>query len=344
MIADYVNALCKEIEQSQPTESVKTIYFGGGTPSLLTVNQFRTIFDSLNKSFNLKNCEEVTVEVNPKTVDESFLIALKNLGVNRLSIGIQSFNDVLLHTLGRIHNSFDAEHTIELATNIFNNVSIDLMYDLPEQSTEILCRTIKQAIKFNVQHISIYGLEIEEATEFARLKSINQLNIPDDETSNDMYDLIFNELPKHNFIRYEISNFALKGFESQHNLGYWSDEIYFGFGPAAHSYNRKMRWSNVVDVKEYINKIKSNEETKLIEEVVTRDRAIEEFCFLSLRKTEGINKNHFAMKFNQSIESVYSKVINQLIQLNLLIETDTHIKLSQLGMKYGNQVFSEFLL
>ena len=344
LIENYVNALCREIEQTNLNQEISSIYIGGGTPSILKINQFKRIFKSLHKVFNLGHCNEVTVEANPGTINENLLHDLRSLGVNRLSIGVQSFDDNLLRIIGRIHDSNKAIEAINMAKSIFENVSIDLMYDLPHQTLKILNKTIAMAITLEIKHISIYGLEIEEGTEFGRLLELGKLKLPNDDESEAMYEFITDGLPRHGFNRYEISNFAKLGFESQHNLGYWSDVNYIGFGAAAHSYINNMRYSNVLNVADYINRINSNCEVKQIEEVVTRERAMEEFCFLSLRKAEGINLKNFQLKFGESIESIYFKTIKKLTQQGLIDVDSEHIRLTKRGMKYGNLAFAEFLL
>ena len=349
LIDDYINALCIEIAQSHQT--VDTIYFGGGTPSILNLKQLSKIFEILRNNYDLSKCNEITFEANPGTVDKNYLTTLKKLGINRLSLGVQSFDDTLLQTLGRIHSCQEALEIIKAATSIFDNVSIDLMYDLPGQTTKILRNTLEMAFYLGVQHISIYGLEIEEETEFGKLHSLGQLKMPTDGESDEMYELITKELPRRGFRRYEISNFAKVGFESRHNLGYWSDVEYWGFGAGAHSYfltrNNSLfglRLSNVSNVKEYINKMESGSDIKLTEEIITRKAAIEEFCFLALRKIEGIELNLFKHKFNEDIYSIYDETINKLQNEGLIKVSEHNIKLTERGMKYGNHVFSEFLL
>ena len=359
LINEYVNALCLEIERANIVEPINTIYFGSGTPTILTTEQFSKVFNTLNSKFNLNHCIEITVEANPGTVDLKYLETLRRLGVNRLSLGVQSVDDNLLKILGRIHNSQEAIEIIHNAKSIFDNVSIDLMYDLPNQTYDILKNTLEMAMNLEVQHISIYGLEVEEETEFGRLYNLNKLILPSEEESGTMYDFITNELPKRGWYRYEISNYAKKGYESRHNLGYWSDVSYIGFGAGAHSYllmqnvecrmqNEKIdlgvRFSNTRNIKEYILKIKNQKEVKIIEEMVNRQAAIEEFCFLSLRKAEGIDTLKFQNKFNVTIESIYDKIIKKLLEKHLIEMNNQRIYLTKLGMKYGNQVFCEFLL
>ena len=345
LIEDYIKALCSEIGRTRLNQEISTIYIGGGTPSILTIEQFNKIFDVLNRVFNLDRCNEITIEANPGTnLTYSYLNELQRIGINRLSLGVQSFDDETLKIIGRVHNSNEAIEAIILAKSIFSNVSIDLMYDLPNQTLNILHETLTTALNLNVQHISIYGLEIEEGTEFDRLNGLGQLNLPDDDESAEMYAFITSELPKHGYHRYEISNFSKKGFESKHNIGYWSDVEYVGFGVSAHSYLHDMRYSNIANVKEYIDKINANLEVKQIEEVVTKKRAMEEFCFLSLRKAEGIDTKKFQIKFGESIENIYNNSIKKLTEQGLIIVDGEHIKLTERGMKYGNIAFAEFLL
>ena len=361
LIDEYIEALCLEIERFKNHSSISTIYFGGGTPSILTLKQFKKIFDTLHSNFNLENTIEITVEANPGTVDYKYLKELKTLGVNRLSLGVQSFDDNLLKILGRIHNRQQAIEIIETAKKIFDNVSIDLMYDLPKQNLNALQKSLEMAMELEVQHISIYGLEIEENTGFERLYNVGKLNLPNDEESNKMYDYITSELPKRDWRRYEISNYAKKDFESQHNLGYWSDVEYLGLGAGAHSYVNSelgmqnaelkindnsfgIRWSNILNVNDYIEYINCDKDIRNLEELIDKKAAIEEFCFLSLRKAEGIDIIKFKNKFEISLDSIYHKIIKNLCEKNLIESVDNKIKLTKLGMKYGNQVFQEFLL
>ena len=351
LIDEYIEALCNEIKSSSQNQTIDTVYLGGGTPSRLTISQLSKIFDTLHKNYDLSYCREFTIETNPGTVNKDYLSDLRKFGINRLSLGVQSFDDKLLHTLGRIHDSEEAIETVKAAISIFDNVSIDLMYDLPGQTAEILQNTLATAMTLNVQHISIYGLEVEEGTEFGRLQNLGLLNLPNDDESEKMYELITKELPQHGFRRYEISNFAVEGFESRHNLGYWSDIEYLGFGAGAHSYIQMqnvspfgVRLSNISDIRGYINSIKSRLNVKEIEEILIQKSAMEEFCFLALRKAEGIDLERFKAKFGLDIGTVYAEVIDKLKCEGLIEVSDSHIKLNGRGMKYGNYAFAEFLI
>ena len=237
----YVDALIDEINFRGDFSAAETIYFGGGTPTTLTLNQLEKILRAIEKNFSVDERAEISVEANPGTVDENFLRGLKFLGFNRLSLGVQSFDDELLKILGRIHDSRTAKENILLAKKFFSNVSVDLMYGLPNQTLEKLRRDVEALKNFDVEHVSIYGLEIEDGTKFFQLARAGKLNLPEENLCADMYDFITKNLPALGFKRYEVSNFAKENFFSRHNLGYWTGKKYFGFGAGAHSFDGKLR-------------------------------------------------------------------------------------------------------
>ena len=333
----YVEALIREINLRADDSTVETIYIGGGTPTTLKLAELEKILCAVRKAFNVDERAELTIEANPGTVDGNYLHGLKSLGFNRLSLGVQSFDDGLLKTLGRIHDSRAAIETVEHAKIFFGNVSVDLMYGLPNQTLEHLRRDLERVKALDVEHVSIYGLEIEEGTKFFELK--NQLALPDEDTCADMYDLITQTLPRFGYRRYEVSNFARKGFESRHNVGYWTGKSYHGFGAGAHSFDGALRTSNVRDVATYIKGSKP-----IVEEVVTRQAAMEEFCFLGLRMTVGISAQTFHKKFGASIFDVFGAVIAENHQRGLLEVDGDRIYLTTRGLALGNEVFADFLL
>ena len=239
----YISALIEEIFLKTCADKVSTIYFGGGTPSTLKIAQLEKIFSAIQKNFSVEKNAEVTIEINPGTVDENYLQELRRIGFNRLSIGVQTFNDRLLKNIGRIHDAKTALETVQIAGKIFDNISLDLMYGLPSQTLENLRDDLKIISEINLQHISIYGLEIEEGTKFFEQK--NFLNLPSENLFEEMYDLITKKIPELGFARYEISNFAKKNFESRHNTGYWTLEKYLGFGASAHGFDKKIRTANI---------------------------------------------------------------------------------------------------
>ena len=341
----YVDALITEIEiLNSKFLILNSIYFGGGTPTILTLNQLEKIFAAINEKFNVESSAEITIEANPGTVDENFLRGLKSIGFNRLSLGVQSFNDALLKILGRIHTAKIAVDTIKTARKIFDNVSADLMYGLPRQTLADVKFDVELVTKLNVNHVSIYGLEVEENTNFFQLNEVGQLNLPDENICGAMYDYITEELPRLGYGRYEISNFAKIGYESRHNIGYWTGAKYFGYGAGAHSYNGKIRTSNIADVAEYVKKIRAGCDVSQVEEVVTINAAVEEFCFLGLRMTRGIDAKIFCKRFDKNIFDVYGKVIEKNVRLGLLEVEGDKIFLTKRGMKVGNVVFADFLL
>lgn len=340
----YVDALIAEINLRNDNSAVETIYFGGGTPTALTLTQLERIIDAIRKNFRVDERAEITIEANPGTVDGNFLRGLKSLGFNRLSLGVQSFDDALLKVLGRIHTSQVATDTVALAKNFFANVSIDLMYGLPTQTLEQLRRDVQRVKFLDVQHVSIYGLEIEEGTNFFKLARAGKLALPDENVCADMYDFITENLPSLGFRRYEISNFAKENFFSRHNVGYWTGKKYFGFGAGAHGFDGEFRTSNVRDVATYIKRISAGENVSEVEEVVTRRAAMEEFCFLGLRLVAGIDAVTFEENFGAKIFDVFGAAIERNKKFGLLDVDGDRIFLTARGMSLGNEVFADFLL
>ena len=323
----------------------RTIYIGGGTPTALNAHQLKKLLEIVQKYVTVAKAEEFTVEMNPGTVDREKLLLLQQAGVNRLSVGVQSFDDHCLQKIGRIHTAQDAVNTIELAHNLgFDNISLDLIYGLPQQDREILTKSVERALTLPVQHISIYGLQLEEGTAFQRMADMGKLQLPTDELVETMYDYIVEKLPEAGYQRYEISNYALPGYESKHNLSYWQDVDYLGLGSGAHSYWQGTRYENPRSIDDYISALEVGRLPSTLEEQVDRQAHMEEYCFLGLRTAAGIDKNLFQQKFGVDLFTVYGRTIEKLVAQDLLQHTASGIALTTLGMKYGNQVFGEFLL
>lgn len=323
----------------------RTIYIGGGTPTALNANQLEKLLEIVQKYVAVGEAEEFTVEMNPGTVDREKLLLLQQAGVNRLSVGVQSFDDNCLQKIGRIHTAQEAADTIELAHNLgFCNISLDLIYGLPQQDMEILTKSLERSLTLPVQHISIYGLQLEEGTAFQRMADMGKLQLPADELVEAMYDYIVEKLPEAGYQRYEISNYALPGYESKHNLSYWQDVDYLGLGSGAHSYWQGTRYENPRGIDDYISALEAGRLPAIVEEQVDRQAHMEEFCFLGLRTAAGIDKNLFQQKFGVDLFAVYGRTIEKLVAQDLLQHTVKGIALTPLGMKYGNQVFAEFLL
>ena len=348
--ADYTDALCRElavqgVRYREKWGSPRTIYMGGGTPSLLPIGLLAKILQAIADVFGDAADREFTVECNPGTVDAAKLRALRAGGVNRLSFGVQTFDDTLLKKIGRLHTGAQAREAMALArTAGFQNVSMDLIYGLPGESLAELERDLEAMVALEPEHISIYGLQLEEGTAFAKMQEMGRLMLPDDDTVERMYDTMTAFLSAHGYARYEISNFAKPGFESRHNLSYWQDVPYLGVGAAAHSYLEGQRYENVREIPAYIEGIRTGKGVRRQEETMTREIAMEEFAFLALRTARGIDRARFERRFGVPLEAVYADAIAKLKRQGLLEADEAGVHLTPLGMKYGNMAFEEFLL
>jgi oxygen-independent coproporphyrinogen-3 oxidase len=340
--------LCREIAAQGGNFSryaVDTVYIGGGTPTLLSSDELLAISEAVRENFNLTRDYEWTIEANPETADGEKIAHLKNSGMNRISFGVQTFSDRLLYKIGRRHTAGAAEDAVRAAKKSgFDNISLDLMYALPTQTMAELLESVAKAALLNVSHISIYGLTIEENTVFSKLIEKNRLDVCSEELEEAMYDAMLEKLKKFGFERYEISNFAKNKKYSRHNLKYWQDAPYLGLGAAASSYIKNVRSVNERRIEKYIACIENSGAATEMSEVLSRAVQMEEFCFLSLRKISGIEKQAFEKKFDCAIESVYGEKIEALKKKKLLSENAANIFLTPLGMKYGNRVFVEFML
>ncbi len=345
----YAETLCREFEFTADRlgrhEKAGTVYVGGGTPTALPGKLLMMILEGLQRWLPIEENSELTVEANPGTVDYEYLRELKEAGANRISFGVQSFSDKLLKRIGRIHSSEEAIIAVNAARKAgFHNISLDLMYGLPGQSMEVLKESIRKALELEPEHISIYGLQLEQGTVLESLYRKEKVVLPTEEQAEAMYDCMTEYLPAHGYKRYEISNFARPGYESRHNLGYWKDVPYLGFGAAAHSYWENQRWNHPMDIDEYIAAVNYGRGLRCNMERLTEEISMEEFCFLALRTSEGISKDSFQRKFCCRIQEVYQPAINRLTGQGLIEEVQGYIRLTQLGMKFGNVVFREFML
>ena len=307
------------VKDTESKFAPRTIYIGGGTPTALNAHQMKKLLGIVQKYVAVAKAEEFTVEMNPGTVDREKLLLLQQAGVNRLSVGVQSFDDNCLQKIGRIHTAQEAADTIELAHNLgFGNISLDLIYGLPQQDREILTQSMERALTLPVQHISIYGLQLEEGTAFQRMADMGKLHLPTDELVEAMHDYIVEKLPEAGYQRYEISNYALPGYESKHNLSYWQDVDYLGLGSGAHSYWQGIRYENPRGIDDYISVLEAGRLPADVEEQVDRQAHMEEYCFLGLRTAAGIDKNLFQQKFGVDLFTVYGRTIEKLVAQDLL--------------------------
>ena len=359
LIPQYVDTLEKEMQLHAKDVwefEVKTIYFGGGTPSLLPAKSIAYMLESCSKLFNMPSNLEVTLEANPGTVDQSFLTQLKESGVNRLSLGVQSFSDNELKLLGRIHSANEAREAFFMARQAgFENINMDLLYALPRQAVSDWRNNLVEAIKLNPDHLSLYPLTLEPGTPLANAVASGSLPKPDADLAADMYLLALDKLAQEGYSHYEISNWALPGKECQHNMTYWKNEPYLGLGAGAHSHLGGYRWVNVLSPVEYVKHL-GNMRTKLSQqpyfnapwvdniENIDRDLEIAEAVILSLRLEEGVNLTDFAHRFGVELYSIYQQQqINELVELGLIAKNQHSIRLTTKGKLLGNEVFLRFL-
>ena len=344
----YVEAVINEIKNITHKEkyTVTTIYFGGGTPSILNPEYIKNILQEIESSFEILDDAEITIEINPGTVNEEKLKKYKEYGINRLSIGLQSTNDKILKKIGRIHDYKQFEETFFYARKCgFKNINIDLMIGLPTQTIEDVKQTLEKIIQKNPEHISVYSLIIEEGTIIEKLINENKLQLPDEETERIMYWTVVNELKENGYNQYEISNFSKKTYESKHNTNCWKQKQYIGLGTSAHSYLNKKRYSNTNNIEEYIKNIQENNISKniTIHEEQTEESTMNEYMLLGLRMIQGININEFKQKFKTDPTIKYKKLLEKLQKENLIHITKTSIKLTKQGIDFGNIVWEEFI-
>ena len=341
--ADYVQALLREIQAVEEGEgrSVSSIFIGGGTPSVLDERLLGDILKEIRNRFKIEECAEITIEVNPGTANIGKLQAYREMGINRLSIGLQSPEDRELKILGRIHNYGQFLETYQEARTVgFDNINIDLMSAIPDQTYEGWVKNLRTVAELEPEHISAYSLIVEEGTPFAARK----LNLPDEDTEYNMYEATAQILKEYGFEQYEISNYARKGRKCRHNVGYWTRQDYLGFGLGASSLYGKERFANTADMKKYLENSRNPEKIREKEPSLTREDEMAEFMFLGLRMTKGISKADFQRCFGCTIESVYGEVLEKYESMELLLEKDGRIFLSREGIHVSNSIMAEFLL
>ena len=347
----YTEALCQEIWQEgkkQQDYIVDTVFFGGGTPSLLTPVEVTRIMEDLGQSFTIEETAEITMEVNPGTVNREKLEAYRDLRINRLSIGLQSMNNRQLKELGRIHTREDFLETWEEVRLLgFRNVNVDIMAALPGQTIESYRTTLEEVLWLKPEHISAYSLIIEEGTPFFERfgpEKAEEDRLPSEEEDRAMYELTGRLLQEAGYNRYEISNYSRPGYECRHNLGYWTGKEYLGLGLGASSFMENKRFSREEELSAYMKKIKEGESTVIWQQDLSLKERMEEFMFLGLRCTEGISLEEFRRRFLVELETIYGKQLNELKHRGLITVTKAgRIALTSLGLDVSNQVFVEFL-
>lgn len=343
----YVAALLSEIESYREFAKgyrVSTIFIGGGTPSVLLPKQMEDILQKIYEIFELERRPEITIEVNPGTVDEEKLQCYKENGVNRLSMGLQSVKDEKLRLLGRIHTYQEFVESYELARKAgFDNISIDLISSVPGQTLQEWKKELETAAAQNPEHISVYQLIIEEGTPFYEKYAEHPELLPDEETSREIYLWTGKFLKEAGYEQYEISNYAKPGKESRHNLKYWERGDYLGLGLGAASMVRNIRMSNTKDMRTYLERCDKPKTMREDVQFLEEPRQMEEFMFLGLRKTRGVSKKEFKRIFGREMDMVYEKALHKCLENGMLLAHKDRIFLSEEGTLLSNMVLSEFL-
>lgn len=347
-VDEYIQSLLTEIRltlEKHPTKVSETIYIGGGTPTSLTAKQLDVLLTGIHRYLPTHTTKEFTVEANPGDLTAEKLDVFKAHGINRLSMGVQTFDDRLLKKIGRKHSVQDVYDTIKLLEKKqFDNVSIDLIYALPGQTLESFRDTLTKALAFDLPHYSMYSLILENKTMFMNWVRQGRLELPTQEAETQMFEEAIIAMAQSGHHQYEISNFAKKGKESMHNLVYWDNEHYFGFGAGASGYLDQKRYKNYGPIQHYMKPLKEQRLPIFEAEEISRANQIEEEMFLGLRKIEGVSLRRFEEKFNQKLTTVYQSVIDELQQQQLAVLEEDYFRLTPKGLFIGNDVFEKFLL
>lgn len=344
---DYTESLLNEIKNGERIYSdydISTIFIGGGTPTVLSPKLLGKITDAVLERYNVESNAEITSEANPGTVDGYKLKEMKAMGINRLSFGVQAWQNNILKALGRIHDRETFLKNFDEAKNAgFENINCDLMFSLPNQTFKDWMETLENFSKLDIQHISAYSLIVEDGTPFKKMQEEGRLLLPDEETDRKMYSAANEILAKNGFERYEISNFAKKGFESRHNITYWETRPYIGFGLGSHSYFQAERYNNTYDLKEYIAANGDAKKLRENKEILTDKEKEEEFMFMGLRMKKGISTDEFSRRFGRDIYSVYGEKIEELLDEKLIEKKENRIMLTERGTDVSNIVFERFI-
>ncbi len=325
-------------------EIVNTIYFGGGTPSLLTTGQVTELLDTVRQNYNVSPDCEITFEANPDDLSEEYLLQLRQAAVNRLSIGIQSFNDDILKFLGRRHDSKKLNEIVNYAQRAgFGNISADLIFAIPGMNFEVYMDSLQKMIRLNIQHISAYSLTIEKGTYFYKLVQNNDLSEVSEEEMLRQFNATIDILSRNGFVQYEISNYAKAGFKSKHNCSYWENIKYLGIGPSAHSYNLVSRQWNISDTRKYCQSIEQSETCHEIEYLSDNDR-FNEYLITGLRKMEGISVDYVNNNFNDKIRRHFKVEVDKLVVEDLISYQVANVALTRKGMLLSDFVVRQLYI
>ena len=342
-VDSYLEHLLQEFH-SYDIQKLRTLYIGGGTPTALSASQLEVLLDGLTKNLDLSMLEELTIEANPGDLDADKIAVLKNSAVNRVSLGVQTFDDKMLKKIGRSHLEKDIYENIDrLKLAGFDNISIDLIYALPGQTMDQVKDNVAKAIALDIPHMSLYSLILENHTVFMNRMRRGKLPLPKEELEADMFDYIIAELERAGFEHYEISNFSKQGFESRHNLMYWDNAEYYGIGAGASGYVNGVRYKNHGPIRHYLKAVEEGN-ARINEEHLSLREQMEEEMFLGLRKKTGVSKARFEEKFSTSFENLYGQVVRDLCHQGLLQVEGQQIRMTKKGLFLGDTVAERFIL
>lgn len=343
-VDDYLRALMEEVA-FYDLPALRTLYIGGGTPSALSADQLDYLLTQLEELLDLSQLEEFTIEANPGDLTEDKIAVLKQSKCNRVSLGVQTFDDRMLKKIGRSHNQSQIYETISsLKQAGFHNISIDLIYALPGQTMDQVVDNVARALSLDIPHMSLYSLILENHTVFMNRQRRGNLHLPNEDVESDMFDYILKELEANGFEHYEISNFTKPGYESRHNLMYWDNSEYYGLGAGASGYLHGMRYRNRGPIQHYLKAIREHGHARLHEEILSQKEQMEEEMFLGLRKKRGVSIQQFETKFGRSFAGYYGQVLAELKAEGLLQEEDGYVRMTKKGLFLGDTVAERFIL
>ncbi|ORO99800.1 coproporphyrinogen III oxidase [Streptococcus mitis] len=342
-VDSYLEHLLEEF-QSYDIQKLRTLYIGGGTPTALSASQLEVLLNGLTKNLDLSALEELTIEANPGDLDADKIAVLKNSAVNRVSLGVQTFDDKMLKKIGRSHLEKDIYENIDrLKLAGFDNISIDLIYALPGQTMEQVKDNVAKAIGLDIPHMSLYSLILENHTVFMNRMRRGKLPLPKEELEAEMFEYIIAELEKSGFEHYEISNFSKPGFESRHNLMYWDNAEYYGIGAGASGYVNGVRYKNHGPIRHYLTAVEEGN-ARITEEHLSQKEQMEEEMFLGLRKKSGVSMTRFEEKFGRPFEGLYGEIVRDLVQQGLMQIEGDRVRMTKRGLFLGDTVAERFIL
>lgn len=342
-VDSYLEHLLEEF-RSYDIQKLRTLYIGGGTPTALSAPQLEVLLDGLTKNLDLSVLEELTIEANPGDLDADKIAVLKNSAVNRVSLGVQTFDDKMLKKIGRSHLEKDIYENIDrLKLAGFDNISIDLIYALPGQTMEQVKENVAKAIELDIPHMSLYSLILENHTVFMNRMRRGKLPLPKEELEAEMFEYIIAELERAGFEHYEISNFSKPSFESRHNLMYWDNAEYYGIGAGASGYVNGIRYKNHGPIRHYISAVEEGN-ARITEEHLSQKERMEEEMFLGLRKKSGVSMVRFEEKFGRSFDGLYGEIVRELVQQGLMQIENDRVRMTKRGLFLGDTVAERFIL